>query len=58
MTEHDIPLSAIITPDEVFETSPSFARPRGIYWQMLRREKIDEIPVLSNRQRKATRVRR
>jgi 5-formyltetrahydrofolate cyclo-ligase len=46
MTEHDIPLSAIVTPAEVIEVSKPFPRPKGIYWKMLRREKIDEIPVL------------
>jgi 5-formyltetrahydrofolate cyclo-ligase len=50
MTEHDIPLSAIITPAEVIELQSSFSRPRGIYWTMLAQEKIDEIPVLGNRQ--------
>jgi 5-formyltetrahydrofolate cyclo-ligase len=46
MTEHDIPLSAIITPAEVIEMKPTFPRPKGIYWNMLPQEKIDEIPVL------------
>ena len=50
MTEHDIPLSAIITPAEVIELQSSFSRPKGIYWSMLAQEKIDEIPVLGNRQ--------
>lgn len=48
MTEHDIPLSAIITPDEVIEIQWSSPRPKGIYWSMLAREKIDDIPVLRN----------
>jgi len=52
MTEHDIPLSAIVTPKEVIETKPSLPRPKGIYWLMLPREKIDDIPVLLNRQRR------
>ena len=46
MTEHDIPLSAIVTPAEVIELQSSFSRPKGIYWSMLAQEKIDEIPVL------------
>jgi 5-formyltetrahydrofolate cyclo-ligase len=46
MTEHDIPLSAIITPDGVIEVDPAFPRPKGIYWRMLAEEKIDLIPVL------------
>jgi 5-formyltetrahydrofolate cyclo-ligase len=51
MTEHDIPLSAIMTADEVIETKARFAPPKGIYWQMLKQEKIDEIPVLQAKQR-------
>jgi 5-formyltetrahydrofolate cyclo-ligase len=49
MEEHDIPLSAIITPAEIIETKSSFPRPKGIYWNMLSQEKIDAIPVLSKR---------
>jgi 5-formyltetrahydrofolate cyclo-ligase len=52
MTEHDIPLSAIVTPNQVIETNPQFTRPEGIYWPMLKQEQIDEIPVLSNRRRR------
>lgn len=46
MTEHDIPLSAIVTPDEVIEIVSSFSRPRGIYWNRLEVDKIDAIPIL------------
>jgi 5-formyltetrahydrofolate cyclo-ligase len=49
MTEHDIPLSAIVTPNEVIEIESSFRRPEGIYWNLLPQEKIDEIPVLKVR---------
>ena len=49
MTEHDIPLDAIITPEEVIETKSSFSRPKGIYWKILPQEKIDAIPVLMTR---------
>ena len=49
MTEHDIPLSAIVTPKEVIEIEPPFPRPKGIYWGLLPQEKIDEIPVLVDR---------
>jgi 5-formyltetrahydrofolate cyclo-ligase len=46
MTEHDIPLSAIVTPAESIEIKSRFPRPKKIYWHMLSQEKIDEIPVL------------
>jgi 5-formyltetrahydrofolate cyclo-ligase len=49
MTEHDIPLTAIITPQEVIEVQSRFARPKKIYWKLLPQEKIDEIPVLAAR---------
>ena len=52
MIEHDIPLTAIITPQEIIEVESSFARPKGIYWNMLSQEKIDEIPVLKAKQGK------
>jgi 5-formyltetrahydrofolate cyclo-ligase len=51
MTEHDIPLSAIVTPEEIIETQSSFPRPKGIYWSMLPREKVDDIPVLHKRRK-------
>jgi 5-formyltetrahydrofolate cyclo-ligase len=54
MTDHDIPLDAIITPDETIETRSLYPRPKGIYWNMLTQEKIEEIPVLSKRQRQVT----
>jgi 5-formyltetrahydrofolate cyclo-ligase len=50
MTEHDIPLAAIVTPREIIETRPSYERPKGIYWRLLPREKLDAIPVLKKRQ--------
>ena len=49
MTEHDIPLSAIVTPDEVIEIKSKFPRPKGIYWNLLPQEKIADIPVLHER---------
>jgi 5-formyltetrahydrofolate cyclo-ligase len=49
MTEHDIPLSAIVTPDDVIEIKSKFPRPKGIYWNMLPQEKIADIPVLHKR---------
>jgi 5-formyltetrahydrofolate cyclo-ligase len=51
MTEHDIPLSAIITPNDVIEIDPRYSRPKGIYWSMLAPEKIDDIPVLKQSRR-------
>jgi len=46
MTEHDIPLNAIVTPEEIIEVDPAFPRPKGIYWRMLAEEKIEAIPIV------------
>ena len=52
MTEHDIPLSAIVTPEEIIDIKPRFKRPKGIYWELLPQEKIEAIPVLKAKKRK------
>jgi 5-formyltetrahydrofolate cyclo-ligase len=46
MTEHDIPLSAIVTPSEIIEIQADLPRPKGIYWRILPQEKIEGIPIL------------
>jgi 5-formyltetrahydrofolate cyclo-ligase len=51
MTKHDIPLSAIVTPNEVIEIRTPLPRPKGIYWDMLPPEKIAAIPVLKDRRK-------
>ena len=53
MTDHDIPLSAIVTPDEIIEIKSPLPRPKGIYWDMLPPEKIEAIPVLQKRRAKS-----
>jgi 5-formyltetrahydrofolate cyclo-ligase len=52
MTEHDIPLSAIVTPNEIIDIESTLPRPKGIYWNMLPPEKIASIPVLRNRRKR------
>jgi len=49
MTEHDIPLNAIITPQELIDIRPRYPKPKGIYWEILPPEKIEGIPVLKAR---------
>jgi 5-formyltetrahydrofolate cyclo-ligase len=44
MTEHDIPLTAIVTPTEVIDVDARFPRPKGIYWPMLPQEKNRRHP--------------
>ncbi len=47
MKEHDIPVDYIVTPDEVIETNTEFPKPKGIYWDLLDKEKLENIPILS-----------
>ena len=49
MTDHDIPLDAIITPEKVTPIRPRYQKPRGIYWHSLSADKIQSIPVLKAR---------
>jgi 5-formyltetrahydrofolate cyclo-ligase len=49
MTQHDIPLTAIVTPTKLIEIKSGLKRPGGIYWKMLPDEKIAAIPVLKRR---------
>lgn len=46
MTDHDVPLDAIITPDELIRCAGGRARPGGVLWDDLPEAKIDEIPLL------------
>jgi 5-formyltetrahydrofolate cyclo-ligase len=56
MTDHDIPLTALVTPQEIVEITPHFERPTGIYWNLIAEEKIEAIPVLRAKQRKPKRT--
>jgi 5-formyltetrahydrofolate cyclo-ligase len=49
MTSHDIPLTAIVTPENATPIGSTRRRPKGIYWAMLPDEKLAAIPVLKNR---------
>ena len=53
MTKHDIPLSALVTPNEMIEIKSPLPKPKGIYWDMLPPEKIEAIPVLKKRKKAA-----
>ena len=52
MTEHDIPLTAIVTPDEMIALKSDWPRPEGLYWKLLPEEKIESIPLLKARQKR------
>jgi 5-formyltetrahydrofolate cyclo-ligase len=51
MTEHDIPLDAIVTPKKLMTLKRRYRKPRGIYWKLLPEEKIAAIPVLHESRR-------
>lgn len=46
MTDHDVPLDWIVTPERVLRCSGGYRRPRGIAWDELTEEKIEAIPLL------------
>lgn len=46
---HDIPVDFLVTPSDVIAARPGRARPRGIYWDLLRQTKINNIPLLRKR---------
>ena len=46
MTAHDVPLDAIVTPDEIIACHGTRARPAGVLWDHLPDSKIEEIPLL------------
>jgi 5-formyltetrahydrofolate cyclo-ligase len=47
LTEHDVPLDLIVTPDEVIVCHDGHPRPKGIVWEELTEEKIAAIPLLA-----------
>jgi 5-formyltetrahydrofolate cyclo-ligase len=51
MTEHDIPLDAIVTPEKALAVERDYDKPRGVFWKLLPTEKIDAIPVLKRQAR-------
>ena len=51
MTQHDIPLSAIVTPNEIIEIKSALPRPKGIYWDMLPAGKDRGYPRTSKKTR-------
>jgi 5-formyltetrahydrofolate cyclo-ligase len=49
---HDTPLSLIATPDELIEVKRRRRASRGIDWQRLPREALEEMPVLAELKRR------
>lgn len=49
MTDHDVPLDLIVTPERVIRCETAYKRPRGVQWNDLTEEKIESIPLLRRR---------
>ena len=46
VTDHDIPVDLVVTPESVLEVERAYARPRGVLWDHLQPPQIHEVPVL------------
>jgi 5-formyltetrahydrofolate cyclo-ligase len=47
MTEHDVPVDFIVTPDETIETKQTYPKPRGIIWELLPSDAYKRMPILA-----------
>ena len=43
---HDVPMDLVVTPERTIRTGTSVGKPRGIEWDVLDEERIEEIPIL------------
>ena len=48
--EFDIPVDVIVTPTEVIRVKDRLSRPDHIIWNILTKEKFDQIPILKELQ--------
>ncbi|NIR50289.1 5-formyltetrahydrofolate cyclo-ligase [candidate division KSB1 bacterium] len=46
ITLHDIPVDFIVTPEEIIQTGHAYPKPKGIYWDILKEEIREKIPIL------------
>ena len=44
--KHDLPVDIIVTPTEVFRVKDRLPKPDHIIWNILTREKFNQIPIL------------
>jgi 5-formyltetrahydrofolate cyclo-ligase len=56
MHPHDISLDLIVTPERVIECSRPYRRPEGVYWDLISRERIEEIPAVKRLWQSAART--
>jgi len=43
---HDVPVDVIYTPTRTIRAKKSYPKPKGIYWELLSKDKLDSIPIL------------
>ncbi len=53
MTEHDVPLDLIVTPERVIRTRRRRPKPAGIFWEKLSDEQLAAMPALAKLRRRA-----
>ena len=46
VTDHDVPLDAVVTPKRTVRPDAPREKPAGVFWDELSAERIEEIPVL------------
>jgi 5-formyltetrahydrofolate cyclo-ligase len=45
-TPHDVPINRVFTPERGIQTEAHGSKPKGIAWDELNEERLDEIPIL------------
>ncbi|KAH7285816.1 hypothetical protein KP509_33G047400 [Ceratopteris richardii] len=49
---HDVPVDVICTPTRIIHTNTNIPKPKGIYWELLPPEKLEQILVLQQLRKK------
>jgi len=52
MSEHDVPVDFIVTPDRIIETTHAHPKPPGIIWKLLPSDVFKRMPILAELRRK------
>jgi len=52
MTDHDVPLDLIATPERLIRTRRAFPKPQGILWEELSSAQLAAMPVLPRLRRR------
>lgn len=53
MTEHDVPVDFIITPERAIEVKRAHHKPRGIFWELLPPDALRRMPILAELRKKS-----